>query len=280
MNEEAVFYFDVLGFQARAAGSAASAIDALSALAQILGTPQLTALTGQWAYRYSLSDSVFLTAADPLSAAKQAGALVFSLVHFTGTDDEPVLVRGALAFGPVRHLRGIFLTTSEAANLVGPAVVDAVRLEQIGLRGPRIIIPESLVAILAARDSEFVKWTLRPTALPGVWEVLWLLPAHPKDLKDEELSLMDVSGLAVQLFKKHEGHPAYGTHYREFLLLAARSVARALRYVERHEAALTIPIPSLLPAREIAEACESMSGLPIDFTMEVRTELSTIEWAR
>ena len=46
MPEEAVFYFDVLGFRSKAGGSADEAIDALTALADILSTSPLTDLAG------------------------------------------------------------------------------------------------------------------------------------------------------------------------------------------------------------------------------------------
>lgn len=98
-------------------------------------------------------------------------------MNLTLNDDEPLLVRGALAEGEVRHVKGIFLKSNDPANLVGQGVVDAVVLEQSsGLKGPRILIAEQLAREL---PQAFADWLLRPTSAPGVCEVLWLLPPDP-----------------------------------------------------------------------------------------------------
>src|SRR3990172_2127185 len=145
MGREAVFYFDVLGFRHMAAGTADAAVDALSDLAEILRIPEIFDRTGDWSRRYALSDSVFLTRQDPVEALRCASELVFNLVQLSAAREEPILVRGALTFGEVRHVRGIFLTATDPANLVGEAVVEAVALsEAYGLKGPRILLPDGL----------------------------------------------------------------------------------------------------------------------------------------
>ena len=48
MGQEAVFYFDVLGFRRMAGGTADAAIDALSDLAEILRIPEIFNRTGTW----------------------------------------------------------------------------------------------------------------------------------------------------------------------------------------------------------------------------------------
>ena len=95
MADDAILYFDVLGFRTKAAGSGASAVDALTALAQVVSGPNVISLTDEWTHRYALSDSVFLTHADPLHAVRQAAALFLTVTHFTATDDEPVSWSGA-----------------------------------------------------------------------------------------------------------------------------------------------------------------------------------------
>jgi hypothetical protein len=62
-----------------------------------------------------LSDSVFLTHSDPDRAVCQAATLVFNLVNLTLNEVEPLLVRGAMAQGEVRHFKD-FLQNQEAAN--------------------------------------------------------------------------------------------------------------------------------------------------------------------
>jgi hypothetical protein len=265
MAREAVFYFDVLGFSHKARGAGDAAIDALTALAELLGTDELARWTGQWEHRYSLSDSVFLTHSNPVRAVQQASALIFNLVHLRARSGAPVLVRGALALGEVRHLKGIFLDTPGPANLVGPAVVDAVELERAGLKGPRVLLSEELANILHSADKGFARWQLRPTAVSGVWELLWLLPPRPEDLKGDELSLKDISDLSIQLLRAHGGHPGYGAHYREFVLLVGRCLERARDFVRTGEADLTIPLTKFMPAAEVAEICNSVSGLPDEY---------------
>lgn len=123
MVQEAVFYFDVLGFRHMAGGTADAAIDALSDLAEILRIPEIFNRTGAWSHRYALSDSVFLTRSDPAEALRDASELV--------------------------------LATDEPANLAGPAVVEAVTLtEAYGLKGPRIFLSDALAGTIARSDPE------------------------------------------------------------------------------------------------------------------------------
>jgi hypothetical protein len=276
-GDEVVFYFDVLGFRARAAGDASAAVDALTALAAVLGAPPIANLTGRWAHRYSLSDSVFLTHPDPLAAVTQAATLVFTLVHHGASADDPVLVRGALASGPVTHLRGIFLTAPEPANLVGEGVLDAVRLEQSGLAGPRVLVAERLARVVAARAAAVARWLLRPTSAPGVWEILWPLPARPEDLAGEALSLQDVAGLALRLLRRHGGAPGHGRHYRALFLLVLWSLERAARHVRQGAASLDLPVRDLLPVAEVLDVCHTTSGLPRGFIREVRETLEAVQ---
>src|SRR6266545_5887913 len=162
MPQEAVFYFDVLGFRQMAAGTAEDAVDALSDLAALLQHENLFPSAKKWTHRYALGDSVFLTHAHPAVAIKQASDLVFNLFQLNLGKPTPFLVRGAVAYGEVHHVRGVFLTTGEPANLVGHAVVEAVTLEQAsGLRGPRILLSESLARGV---DAALRDWLLRPTS--------------------------------------------------------------------------------------------------------------------
>lgn len=250
-----------------AGGAARAAVDALSDLAELLRSPAMTQQTEQWSHRYALSDSVFLTHPDPVQALRQAGDLVFNLVNLNLTKDDPVLVRGALAHGEVRHLKGVFLSSEEPANLVGDAVVEAVTLEHTtGLRGPRIVLSERLVHAIAATDRALVDWQLRPTAAPGVWEVLWLLPSDPADFAQDELAVKDLCDLALQLLKTKGGHPEYGAHYREFALLAGRCIERVEKCTKNGAITPTLPLTTFLPVVTVKEICDATSGLPDDYT--------------
>lgn len=273
MAQETVFYFDVLGFRHKSEGQGEAAVDALTDLARLLGTAAIAHLTGAWAHRYALSDSVFLTHEDPTTAVRQAAVLFFNIASLTLNDDapllvpeepadEPLLVRGALAEGEVRHLKGIFLESAAPANLVGQGVVDAVKLEQgSGLKGPRILIAEQLAQKL---PPALVDWLLRPTSAPGVWEVLWLLPPDPASFSGDEMCVKNICDRALRLLAKKGGDKEHGAQYREFLLLAVRSIERMKRAV----AAGTLPAPvisSYFDAAAVEATCERTSGLPDEY---------------
>lgn len=266
MAFETVLYFDGLGFRPMAGGAARAAVDALSALAELLRSPTIAQQTEQWSHRYALSDSVFLTHPDPVQALRQAGDLVFNLVNLNLTKDDPVLVRGVPAHGEVRHLKGVFLVSEEPANLVGDAVVEAVTLEHTtGLRGPRILLSERLVHAIAATDRALVDWQLRPTAAPGVWEVPWLLSSNPADFAQDELAVKDLCDLALQLLQTKGGHPEYGAHYGEFALLAGRCMERVEKFRKRGVIAPTLPVTTFLPVVTVQEMCDATSGLLDDY---------------
>jgi hypothetical protein len=270
MATETVFYFDVLGFRQLAGGNAQGAVDALSALAGVLQSPALVQQTAQWSHRYALSDSVFLTQSDPVQALYQAGDLVFNLVSLNLTKDEPVLVRGALAHGEVRHLKGIFLSSNEPANLVGDAVVEAVALEHAGdMKGPRIFLSEGLVQTIAAADPALAEWLLRPTVTPGVWEVLWLLPSTPAEFSQDEQVVKDLCDLSLQLLKTKGGHLQYGAHYREFALLAGRCIERVEKFTKRGVLTLSVPLSTFLPFTAIREIGNVTSGLPDEYISQM-----------
>lgn len=274
MAQETVFYFDVLGFRQKSRGRGEAAVDALTDLASLLGTAAIAHLTGGWAHRYALSDSVFLTHEDPATAVRQAAVLFFNIVNLTldggapllgrkePAGEEPLLVRGALAEGEVRHLKGIFLESASPANLVGQGVVDAVALEQnSGLKGPRILISEQLARKLPPDQAD---WLLRPTSAHGVWEVLWLLPPDTAGFSGDEMCVKNICDRALRLLAKEGGDPVHGAHYREFLLLAVRSIERMKRAV----AAGTLPAPvisSYFDAAAVEAACERTSGIPDEY---------------
>lgn len=270
MATETVFYFDVLGFRQLAEGNAQGAIDALSTLAEVLQSPAIIQQTEQWNHRYALSDSVFLTQADPVQALRQASDLVFNLVNLNLRKDNPVLVRGALAHGEVRHLKGIFLSSNEPANLVGDAVVEAVVLEHAGeMKGPRIFLSEQLVKTITTTDPALAEWLLRPTVTPGVWEVLWLLPSLPAEFFQDEQVVKDLCDLSLQFLKMKGGNPSYGAHYREFALLAGRCIERVEKFTKSGVLTPSTSLTTFLPVRAIREIGNVTSGLPDEYISQL-----------
>jgi len=277
VGHEAVFYFDVLGFRHMAGKTAQAAVDALSALAEVLHNLAITRQTAPWSHRYSLGDSVFLTHPDLGQALRLARDLVCNLVHSDVTKHDPLLVRGALAWGAVHHVKGIFLTSDEPANLVGKPVVEAVMLEQrSGLKGPRILLSEQLAQTIAAADHALADWQLRPTFAPGVWEVLWLLPSDPAEFAREERTIRDVCQLALSLLKTRGRHPEYGAHYRAFVLLAARCIERSEKFVKSGKVAPSQPLGTFLSATAIQEICDTTSGLPDEYVTTLMRLIESI----
>jgi hypothetical protein len=273
MPQETVFYFDVLGFRQLAVG-VADAVDVLTDLATLLQHDSLLPTARKWGQRYALSDSVFLTHPDPTTAIEQASDLVFNLFQLTRA--RPVLIRGGIAHGEVQHLKGIFLATEAPANLVGPAVVDAVMLEQSsGLKGPRILLSESLARAAAAPLRE---WLLRPTSAPGVWEVLWLLPSSPSDVADYEREMVTICETALELLTLG-GHPTAGAHYREFLLLAARALERLRQFARDGRAHVGRPFGNLLPPQKVRSVLSVTSGMPDDYASSLLALLDSLNAA-
>ncbi len=266
MGREAVFYFDVLGFRHMAGGAADAAIDALSDLAEILRIPEIFNQTGEWSHRYALGDSVFLTRQDPVEALRHASELVFTLVQLSAAGREPTLVRGALAFGEVRHVKGIFLATNEPANLVGEAVVEAVALsEPYGLKGPRIFLSDVLARDIADSDPELAEWQLRPTETPGVWEILWILPPEPSQFVQDELAVNEVCKLGLRLLRQNGGNLFYGAHYREFAVMAGRCIERVAKFLKSGRLSAKLPLATFLPAGQLKEIFDTTSGLSDEY---------------
>lgn len=272
MPREAVFYFDVLGFRQMAEGPSDGAIDVLSDLAALLRQEQLFPDARTWSHRYALSDSVFLTTADPAAAIEQASDLVFNLFQLNRS--RPFLIRGAVAYGEVQHVKGIFLASDEPANLVGPAVVQAVALEQAsGLKGPRILLPESAAQQVPAMLRE---WLLRPTSAPGVWEALWLLPSNPSDVAEHEAGLRGVCETALELLPLG-GHATAGAHYREFVLLVARSLGRFRQFARDGRVQAKVSFAELLPAAKVRSVLDSTSGLPDEYAATLTALVDSLD---
>lgn len=271
MSQEAVFYFDVLGFRQMAERGSASAVDALSDLAALLQQERLFPGAQTWTHRYALGDSVFRTQTDPVAAIEQASDLVFNLFQLNRS--RPFLIRGAIALGEVEHLKGTFLAGEEPANIVGPAVVQAVALEQAsGLKGPRILVPEALAQSTPASLQE---WLLRPTSAPWVWEILWLLPSSPGALAECEDGIKAVCETALELLALG-GHATAGAHYREFVLLVARSLVRLRQLAKTGGVRLKTPVEDFLSAEKLRGILNSTSGLPDDFVSSLTALIDSL----
>ena len=268
----AVFFFDILGFADLVDDDHDRAVDALSHLAAVLNLPGIADQTARWEQRYGLSDSVFLTHRDATVAVQAAADLMSNLVSFTMDELKPTLVRGALALGEVEHVRGLFdLGATVPANLVGSAVTEAVRLERQG-RGPRIFVSATAAAAITARDAALANWLLARVE-GDVSELLWPLSSGGPQTFDDA-AFLDVCTHALRLFEAHAAHPESGAHYREFVLLIARSLATARQAVGAGAFTPRIRLDEALTLAEVRAACRMAESLPDRFFERLTAFLS------
>jgi class 3 adenylate cyclase len=222
-----VFFADVLGFsnlsETPGAGGAA---DALSDLAHLLsGKGEIVKLlqSAIWTERYGLSDSIFLVATDPVQACAAAAEFFFDLAYINHEAEEPVLLRGAITIGEALRVKSVF-PESAHYNLVGEAVVRAVRLEESGSKGPRLLLsPETAKAWEESSQPE--SWLLSQNG-KGQAELLWLLPPDPTLANG--LQIGEVCRRALRLAREHGENPSFGYHYLGYLDLVTQSLQRLL----------------------------------------------------
>lgn len=286
MPTEVVFYFDVLGFSGLARGQGEAAVDVLTDLATCLSLPTLQSQTRLWEHRYALSDSVFLTHTDAVPAVRQAAELAFNLFQLSRSEDSeepgtPILIRGGLGLGAVTHLRGVFdPEDKQPRNLVGSGVLEAVQLEQAGLRGPRIFLRETLLERLreSAEGRGLMTRLLRPTDVGGVWELLWPLPIDSDTLQESGVSeLSSITDQSLHLLAEHGGHENFGAHYREMALLVVRSAERYLGWLRKDgESDLSLVAKKLVPQDRAEQVLRTTSGLPPIFVLQWRDLLRRI----
>jgi class 3 adenylate cyclase len=222
--DKAVLFADVLGFGSLSTIPGASgATDALSDLAHLLSSEdELVKLlqSSAWTERYGLSDSIFLVAEDPIQACAAAAELFFDLAYVNHQAEAPVLLRGGITIGEALRIHPIF-PESATANLVGEAVVRAVRLEETGPKGPRLLVSEETAKAWEA-SSQPQSWLLSRDS-KGQAELLWLLPPDPALANG--LLIGEVCRTAFRLAREH-GPKAFGYHYTGYLDLVARSLQR------------------------------------------------------
>jgi hypothetical protein len=219
-----VFFADILGFSTLARlPRAIPALEALSDVARLLSKDHALAQYLQcpvWHQRYSLSDSIFMVGSEPVAAAAAAAEFFFNLAYYDATQNIPVLMRGALTIGEVRRTRPVFPETAKA-NLVGEAVVRAVRLENIGVKGPRLMVSKEVADCL---KSSSTKWLLDRTS-EGPYELLWLLP--PEAAVTNGLMIADVARAAIRLaLSAASDRDGGAAHYVSYLDLVVRSLLR------------------------------------------------------
>jgi hypothetical protein len=265
-----VFFADILGFGALSlAPGASGAQDALSAISNLLSRNDVLGdlLNWQgWEDRYALSDSLFLTSSDPVGAVAAASELFFNLAFISHSGDQPVLMRGGLARGEAIPVPPIFPDTA-SSNLVGSAVVKAVRLEGSPAKGPRLFVDEEIASDLQEADSP-VKWLL--SAQEGYRDLLWLLPPNPTEVNGPLIGSLCAKILPLVL--RHQMMSKVLHHYLGYLDLLTRSLERLSQHSPDQTA--TVVRLSGLPARvgELEKLFDSAEADP-DWRSETRSRL-------
>jgi len=222
-----ILFADVLGFGnlAKIPG-AGGATDALSDLAHLLSTEdELVQIlhSSAWTERYALSDSIFLVSEDPIQACTAASEFFFDLAYVNHEAEAPVLLRGAITIGESLKVKPIF-PESATANLVGEAVVRAVKLEAEGPKGPRLLLSEETAKVWE-ESFQPASWLLSHDG-KGQAELLWLLPPDPNLANG--LLIGEVCRTAFRLARAYGAHPSFGHHYIGYLDLAVQSLERLL----------------------------------------------------
>ena len=214
-----VFYADLLGFANLTTAGPGPAVDALSDLAAIFSHASDLASFLQaptWTRRYGLSDSIFLVSDDPGQACAAAAEIFCNLAFYGGANGNSPLLRGAIAHGEIEEIGPLFPETA-SYNLVGEAVVRAVRLEQSGAKGPRLLLAPEVRDALQAGAPSGPSWLLDSDG--SIDELLWMLPPEPRDL--EPLTIADVARAAANVLQRASAGSS-----------AASAVAHALAYVD------------------------------------------------
>lgn len=225
--DKIVLFADILGFSnlARTPG-AEGATDALSDLAHLLSSEdELVRLlqSAVWSERYGLSDSILLVAQDPIQACRAAAELFFNLAYINHQAQAPVLIRGAITIGEALRVKPIF-PESATANLVGEAVVRAVKLEAEGPKGPKLLVSEETARAWES-SAQPASWLLSRNE-KGQAELLWLLSPDPALANG--LLIGEVCSSAFRLVREYGSNPSFGYHYLGYLDLTIRSLERLL----------------------------------------------------
>jgi hypothetical protein len=223
-----VFFADILGFgEASLEPTAVGARDSLSLFADLLSmTDTVSRILNWegWVERYGLSDSLFLVAEDAGAGAAAAAELFFNLAYVSHAGEMPVLLRGGVAWGEVLTV-GPLIKESGAANLVGAAVVHAVRLERSAAKGPRLFVDEATAQEIGRADSGR-GWLLDGRSRKH--ELLWLLPPSPDDTSGSLIG--EMCGWALDLIERFGEDAEVREHYLGYLDLVIRSLCRLEEY--------------------------------------------------
>lgn len=207
------------------------------------------------------SDAVFIAGSNVSDFILQLGHFVYSsfmlnanvfaspedksdptVSHYVGLDssrraknvpchERPVLFRGGLAFGDVVEITPLGLFNNQPAkygNLMGDAVVRAVRIGEMKMKGPRIAFDQSIYEQLND-DAKLFSRPMPEDAYKDYYEILW--PAMGLVLENKEIFFQEISHFydifnpAYNLWQFYKNSPV-AEHYVSFLELIVSSTIK------------------------------------------------------
>jgi len=139
----------------------------------------------------------------------------------------PILLRGGVVFddAKVAHIPGLTLgKPMKNATLVGPGVIKAYGIEQLHIKGPRIICDENFARQVNRREAKIL---LNPTSNKNYFDMLWpaaqYFDAGPE--ADVQAKTRELFRRASNLWKAFS-HLEFGIHYYNFLKLVTISTRK------------------------------------------------------
>lgn len=142
----------------------------------------------------------------------------------------PVLFRGGISWGQATTVKAFGLKDGEECvghNVIGEAVVSAVGLEALKLKGPRVLLSDGFLQKVTSESAR--QYILETPDLPGTSELLWPIAAMETANGLEDALNNDLGELirgALNLLVFHIADMSVVPHYHALLALIVRAAIR------------------------------------------------------
>jgi len=173
----------------------------------------------------------------------------------------PILLRGGVVFdeAKVAHIPGITLgKPMKNATLVGRGVIKAYEIEQLHLKGPRIVCDDRFAKQVKRREAKLL---LHPTSNKNLFDILWPA-AHYFDAGPEADVVHKTRTFfsrATDLWKAFS-HLEFGVHYYNFLKLVTISTQKYFEGTQFEEI-VAITLDEEIAAKSLALYRNDLLGL-------------------
>lgn len=151
--------------------------------------------------------------------------------HMTTSQDKyrnyPMLFRGGVSYGDMKAIRmpsEVNKVVQVSTILAGQGIVDAVKLEESKIKGPRILFGEEVFRLLSTENRcKFCRKVPEPSHR-GCYEILWPnASCSDSNLPGQNFSeIADLYRKAIALWR-HYNHEECGIHYFNFSELIVSS---------------------------------------------------------